>query len=394
LEEKNMPNRVAIVGIGQTYHTSKRPDVNYAEMVREAVTVALADAQISIKDIEATFMANMETFEAIYLPDLEMAAEAGFFGKPGLKVGTGGTSGASVVAEGFYFVASGLYDVALVIGCEKQDCGDTTAAITAAATPMWGKGATTGAIGEFAKQALSYMKTSGAKEEHAAMVRLKADRNACRNPYAHLKLGLKSVEEVLKSEYLVWPLRFLDFCPQSCGACALVFASEKRAKKITRKPVWIADIETVHQEVFRAGVFGDPTGKETYTQHVACERLYKRNGITKPRRDIDMAEIYEPSNWEEMNLYEHFHFCGKNEGWKLIEKGITEIEGEFPVNPSGGVIATNPIGATPTIRVAEAALQIRGDAGEHQVTRDVKTAIATALGGPNWTVMTLLKRSL
>jgi acetyl-CoA C-acetyltransferase len=363
-------------------------------MVGEAVRMALADAQLSSREIEAVFFSNMETFEAIYLPDHGMAAEVGSFGKPGLKVATGGTSGASVVSEGFYFVASGLYDVALVIGFEKQDCGDTTAAITAAATPMWGKGATTGAIGEFAKQALSYMKTSGAKEEHAAMVRLKADRNACRNPYAHLKLGLKSVEEVLKSPYLVWPLRFLDFCPQSCGACALIFASEKRAKKITRKPVWIADIETVHQEPFRAGTFGDPTGKEIYTQHVACERLYKRNGITNPRKDIDMAEIYEPSNWEEMNLYEHFHFCEKNEGWKLIEKGITEIEGEFPVNPSGGVIATNPIGATPTIRVAEAALQIRGDGGERQVTRDVKTALASALGGPNWTVLTLLKRSL
>jgi acetyl-CoA C-acetyltransferase len=107
-----------------------------------------------------------------------------------------------------------------------------------------------------------------------------------------------------------------------------------------------------------------------------------------------MAEIYEPSNWEELNLYEHLHFCNKGESWKLIEKGITEIEGEFPVNPSGGVISTNPIGATPVIRVAEAALQIRGDAGEHQVTRDTKTAIATALGGPNWTVMFLLKRSL
>ena len=389
-----MPNRVAIVGIGQTYHTAKRPDVNQPELVREAVTAALADAQLSIKDIESVFFSNMETFEGIYLPDHGMAAEVGAFGKPGLKVATGGTSGASVVSEGFYFVASGLYDVALVIGFEKQDCGDTTAAISAAATPMWGKGATTGAIGEFAKQALSYMETSGAKEEHAAMVRLKADRNACKNKYAHLKLGLKSVEDVLKSPYLVWPLRFLDFCPQSCGACALILASEKRAKKITKKPVWIADIETVHQEPFRAGTFGDPTGRETYTQHVACERLYKRNGITKPRRDIDMAEVYEPSNWEEMNLYEHFHFCGKNEGWKLVEKGITEMEGEFPVNPSGGVIATNPIGATPTIRVAEAALQVRGDAGEHQVAKDVKTAIASALGGPNWTVLTLLKRSL
>jgi acetyl-CoA C-acetyltransferase len=389
-----MPNRVAIVGIGQTYHKSRRPDVNQAEMVGEAVRAALADAQLSIKEIEGVFFSNMETFEGIYLPDHGMAAEVGNFGKPGLKVCTGGTSGGSVVVEGFYFVASGLYDLALVIGFEKQDCGDTTAAITAATTPVWGKGAATGAIGEFAKQALSYMETSGAKEEHAAMVRLKADRGACRNPYAHLKLGLKSVDEILQSGYLVWPLRLLDFCPQSCGACALIFASEKRAKKITEKPVWVADVEVVHQEPFRAGIFGDPTGQETYTQHVACERLYKRNGITNPRKDIDMAEIYEPSNWEEMSLYEHLHFCEKNKGWKLVEKGITEIEGEFPVNCSGGVIATNPIGATPVIRVAEAALQIRGDAGEHQATRDIKTALATALGGPNWTVLTLLKRSL
>ncbi len=389
-----MPNRVAIVGIGQTYHTSKRPDVNQPEMAAEAVRAALADAQLSIKDIEGMFFSNMETFEGIFLPDHGMAAEVGAFGKPGLKVCTGGTSGGSVVCEGFYFIASGLYDLALIIGFEKQDCGDTTAAISAAATPMWGKGATTGAIGEFAKQALSYMETSGATEEHAAMARLKADRNACRNPYAHLKLGLKSIDEVLQSAYLVWPLRILDFCPQSCGACALIFASESRAKKITKKPVWLADVETVHQEPFRAGVFGDPTGKETYTQHVACERLYKRNGITNPRKDIDMAEIYEPSNWEEMNLYEHFHFCEKGEGWKLIEKGITEIEGEFPVNCSGGVLATNPIGATPTIRVAEAALQIRGDASEHQATRDIKTALTSALGGPNWTILTLLKRSL
>jgi acetyl-CoA C-acetyltransferase len=389
-----MPNKVAIVGIGQTYHKSKRPDVSQPEMVGEAVRAALADAQLSIKDIEGVFFSNMETFEGVFLPDHGMTAEVGALGKPGLKVCTGGTSGASVVAEGFYFVASGLYDLVMIIGFEKQDAGDTTAAISAAATPMWGKGATTGAIGEFAKQALSYMETSGAKEEHAAMVRLKADRNACRNPYAHLKLGLKSIDEVLKSAYLVWPLRILDFCPQSCGACALIFASEKRAKKITRKPVWIADVETVHQEPFRAGTFGDPTGRETYTQHVACERLYKRNGITNPRKDIDMAELYEPSNWEEMNLCEHFHFCEKGEGWKLIEKGVTEIEGEFPVNPSGGVIATNPIGATPTIRVAEAALQIRGDAGEHQAAKDIKTALASALGGPNWTILTLLKRSL
>jgi len=389
-----MANRVAIVGIGQTYHKSRRPDVNQPEMVNEAVRAALADAQLSMKDIESVFVSNMETFEGVYLPDHWMADEAGSFMKPGFKVATGGTSGASVVVEAFHFVASGLFSIALVIGFEKQDTGDTTAAITAATTPAWGKGQARGAMGEFANQALTYMEQTGAREEHAAMVRLKADRGACRNPYAHLKLGLKSVEEILKSGYLEWPLRMLDFCPQSCGACALILASEERARKITSKPVWIADVITVHQETFRSGAFGDFTGRETYSQEVASTKLYKRNSITNPRRDIDMAEMYEPSTWEEMHLYELFHFCEKNEGWKLIEKGITEIEGEFAVNPSGGVIATNPIGATPTIRVAEAALQVRGDAGEHQVTRDVKTALVTALGGPNWTVMTLLKRSL
>jgi acetyl-CoA C-acetyltransferase len=389
-----MPNRVAIVGIGQTRHQSKRRDVTLPEMINEAVRAALNDAEITIKDVEAVFTSNMETFEGIYLPDHGAAAEIGAFMKPGFKVCTGGTSGASVVVEGFCMVASGLFDVALIVGFEKQDCGDTTAAISAAATPVWGKGATTGAIGEFAKQALSYMETSGAKEEHAAMVRVKADRGACRNEHAHLQLGLENIDQVLESGYLVWPLRMLDFCPQSSGACALVLAEERRAKKISKKPVWIADVEVVHQEPFRAGTFGDPTGTETYTQHVACERIYKRNGITNPRKEIDMAELYEPSNWEEMSLYEHFHFCEKNEGWRMVEQGITEMDGDLPVNPSGGVIATNPIGATPTIRVAEAALQVRGDAGAHQVTKEVKTALASALGGPNWTVLTLLKRSL
>jgi acetyl-CoA C-acetyltransferase len=389
-----MGNRVAIVGIGQTYHKSNRKDVTLQEMVGEAVRAALLDAQMKARDVEAVFSANMETFENIFLPDAMMADETAAFMKPGLKVATGGTAGASVVEEGFHFVASGLFDTALVIGFEKQDCGDTTAAITGAVTPVWGKGVATGAIGEFAKQALTYMQKTGATEEHAAMVRLKADKGACRNPYAHLRLGLKSTKEVLDSGYLVWPLKFLEFCPQSSGACALIFASEQKAKKITKKPVWVADLVTVHQEPFWAGSFGDPTGREEYSQDIAVDRLYKRNGITNPIKDICMAEIYEPSNWEEMSHYEHYHFCPRNEGWKMVEKGMTEMEGEFPVNPSGGVIATNPIGATPTIRVAEAALQVRGDAGEHQVTRDVHTALATALGGPNWTVATLLRRSL
>ena len=389
-----MANRTAIVGVGQTHHTSKRKDVSLNEMVGESVRAALADAQLNARDIEAFIFSNMEAFEGVLLPDHGMIAEVGGVGKPGFKVTGGGTTGSEAVGEGCHMISAGLYDIVIIVSWQKHDCGDATAGISAAAVPTFAKGLVTGAVSEFAKQALGYMNESGAREEHAAMIRLKADRGACRNPCSHLKIGLKSVDEVLKSPYLVWPIRLYDFCPQSSGACSIILASEKIAKKIHKKPVWVTDFEVVHQEPFRAGSFGDPTGTETYSQHVACERLYKRNGITDVRKQIDLAEIYEPSTWEEISLYEHLYFCEKNEGWKLVEKGMTEIEGEFPVNCSGGVLASNPIGATPVIRIAEAALQIRGDAGEHQATRDIKAAVATALGGPNWTALFLLKRSL
>ena len=389
-----MARRVAIVGVGQTYHKSHRPDVSQMELVNEAVRPALADAQLRMKDIDAVYVGNMETFEGIYLPDHSMVDFSGAYMKPGFKIASGGTTGASILEEAFHAVSAGIFDKVLVAAFEKQDSGDSTAAITAATTPAWGKGQARGAIHEFAKQALSYVNHSGATEEHAAMVRLKADKGACRNPHSHLKLGLKSVDEILASEPLEYPLRLFDFCPQSCGACAIIIATEEEVKKITKKPVWIADTICVHQEIFRAGAFCDFTDKERYSQEIAAERIYKRNGITNPYKEIDMAEVYEPSDWEEMLIYELFGLCPRNEGWKLVEKGITEIEGDWPVNPSGGVLSTNPIGATPTVRIAECVLQIRGEAGEHQCTKDIKTAFATALGGPNWTSMILLKRSL
>ncbi len=389
-----MGNRVAIIGIGQTHFKSKRPDVNIPEMINEAVRAALADAEMEIKGIEAVFTGNMETFEGVCHPDHWMAVESGAFGRPGMKVGAAGTTGATVVDEAFHMVAAGVCDTALAIGYQKHDQGNATGALTTCCTPVWGAGFAVGAMQEFAKQALTYMERTGAREEHAAMVRLKADYGACRNPYAHLRLGLSSIDEILQSAYLVWPLRILDFCPQSNGACALILASEHVANRLSNKPVWIADMITVHQTQFRAGIYEDLTGRDPYSQEVAAARLYKRNGITDVRRDIDLAEIYEPSNWQEMTTYEHLYFCEKGEGWKMVEKHMTDIEGEFPVNCSGGVIATNAIGATPTVRIAEAALQIRGDAGERQATRDIKTALATALGSTNWTILTLLRRSL
>ena len=95
--------------------------------------------------------------------------------------------------------------------------------------------------------------------------------------------------------------------------------------------------------------------------------VYRQAGITDPRREIDAVEMYVPFSWYEPMWLENLGFAAEGEGWKLTESGVTELDGDLPVNPSGGVLSTNPIGASGMIRFAEAALQVRGQAGEHQV---------------------------
>jgi acetyl-CoA C-acetyltransferase len=112
----------------------------------------------------------------------------------------------------------------------------------------------------------------------------------------------------------------------------------------------------------------------------AAKAVYAQASIGDPRRELDVAEIYEPFSWIEVMWYENLGFCGQGEGWKLLRDGVTDYGGELPVNPSGGVLSTNPIGASGLLRMAEAALQVMGEAGEHQVP-DARVALGHAYGG-------------
>jgi acetyl-CoA C-acetyltransferase len=388
-----MGERVAIIGMGQTDHVFMRPDMNEEEMINEAVRKALEDADLSIGDIDTVIIDNMDLFEGHYLSDGIVADGAGMYLKPGLKMNTGGTSGATAVATGFHHVASGLFDTVLVIGWQKQDAAPSIAALVTAREPFYDRSMAAGAVGIFATMGLQYMRESGCREEHAALARVIMADNARRNPHAHLRLSL-TVDEVLRSRVIVWPVRLLHMSPTSCGACALILANEKRAKKGARPPVWIKDIETAHREqsVFRGGCV-EPVPAPTAIE-VAASRLYKRNGITRPARDIDVWELYTPSSWALFPWMELFSICEKGEAWRLVEKEAIRIEGEIPIEPSGGVVSTNPIGASGVIRVAEAALQLRGEAGARQVTKRARTAIACAWGACSWIVAFLLSRDL
>ncbi|MFZ4437182.1 MAG: thiolase C-terminal domain-containing protein [Syntrophales bacterium] len=387
-----MKRNVAIIGGGQTYHAARRHDVDQAEMVNEAVRKALLDAQMTMDEIDLVLLGNMEFFEGVHMSDCWLVHGTGAYGKEGLKITTGGTVGATTVCAGAHHVASGLFDRVLCIGFEKQEEGDTGAILSGVAHPLWGRSLAGAAVGYFAMMASSYMAAWGATEEHSAMVAVKARQNARKNPYAHLKLDI-TIQDALNSRMLAWPIRMLDMCPASNGACAMILADEKTAKNRCRKPVWIRAMETAHNEQFELD-WRDVKTKRPIFSKVCAERLYRKLGVVNPVDYFDVFEIYEPATWAELIWYENLGLCAPGEGFRLIEQGKTEIGGPIPVNPSGGVLSTNCIGASAMLRVWEAALQIREEAGEHQVSKPVRRALTTGYGGTNWTVMTALSRTL
>lgn len=386
-----MAQRVAIVGIGITRHTARRPYQNDGELIYDAVSAALADAQLSLKDIDNVIIGNMDLFEGHGMNDNILSDYSGATGRSGFKMNTGGTVGTTNVISGFYNVASGIHDTTLVVGWEKHDEGPTTSAITTIWDPAITRPFEVGAISGLAIISSVYMMRSGCPLEVGAIVRAQASENASRNPNAHLR-DRYTTEDVMAARMVLYPLNLLMICPTSLGACAMVLAGEKRATRISRKPVWIIDHATAHQVTRGSDFIGD-IGKVDTSMTVTGRKIFQRNHITKPMEEIQVMEMYDPGAFCQPAWLEEFGLCELGQGWRIIEKGVTAREGAFPVSPSGGVLCTNAIGDSGTVRVAEAALQLREDAGEHQVTRRVKKALASGYGGMYYTDLLLLSNA-
>ncbi len=394
---KKKNRNVAIIGIGQTEYSSHKEHQNQAEMVNEAVRRALDDARITMDDVDCVMHGNMELFEMVYQPDLWHEIGSGAYGKEEIRITTGGTTGASLVCAADNLVASGMYDVILAIGLEKLQEGHTTGGITNMADPLWFRHLQTGALtGTTAQEMIEEFGEERAKRA-AMKYRIMMDKHACLNPRAHRRFGLDydQMDDLMNtSPKLVGELRLIHMCSQSDGACVLIFASEEKAKKLCKHhpPVWIRDHITVHREETLTNLFGFK--KPEMTHRYAARKLFERNGIKDPVEYFDVFEMYDPSAWWGLDWLREFLLLEGDEHLKMLENDEFDMDGKLPVNPSGGVTATNPIGATAMLRPAEAALQIRGDAGEHQVKREVRHALASGFGGTFWTVLIMLEKDL
>ncbi|MEE8311904.1 MAG: thiolase domain-containing protein [Candidatus Binatia bacterium] len=356
-----MGRRCAIVGVGQTHHRAKREDVSMAGLVREAALRALEDAGMTFSDIDAVVVGKApDAIEGVMMPELYLADALGAVGKPLMRVHTAGSVGGSTALVAAHLVHAGVHERVLTVAFEKQSESETTWAITPQIpfqVPL-----VAGAGGFFAPIIRAYMMRSGAPDHIGLKVAVKDRLNALRNPYAHLHIEDIDLAMVEQSLMLWEPIRYLETCPSSDGACAMVLTSEALADKGPNPPAW----------VLATAARSEPTmfpGRDSINPRAGRDcvaDLYRQAGVSNPRKEIDVAEIYVPFSWYEALWMENLGFAELDEGWKMTDEGATAFDGDMPINASGGVLSSNPIGASGMLRFAEAALQVRGMAGEHQ----------------------------
>lgn len=366
---------VAIVGTGQTHHARRRKDVTQVGLAREAVTRALVDAGLTMDDIDSVVVCSGPVlFAAVNQPEKWLVDAIGARLKPVVRVTSGGGTGLAGALAAVNQIRGGFAERVLVVAYDKLSEGALQYSISTLYDPFWGREFAVGIMGFAAAYWRARMDNLGHTEEAAAMVSVKNHKNALLNPYAHVKKEI-SVEDVLNSRPLCWPIKLLDVPPISDGACAVVLASEDAAKS-SPDPAWIrgmAYYSEAENVANRSMVQSEPL-------MIAAQRVYQQAGITNPRRQCDVVEVQEPYTCFELSYYEGLGLCPPGGAAQLIASGATQMDGDIPVNPSGGCMGANPIGATALIRLAEIAQQVRGRAGAHQIP-DARVGLMQAGGG-------------
>ncbi|WP_410574988.1 thiolase domain-containing protein [Amycolatopsis sp. cmx-4-61] len=365
----------AVLGTGQTHHRAKRQDVSMPGLLREAIDRAMTDAQVEWADIDAVVLGKApDLFEGVMMPELFLADSLGATGKPLLRVHTAGSVGGSTALVAASLIQAGVHRRVLTVAYEKQS--ESNAMWGLSILPPFQMPVGAGAGGYFAPHVRSYIRRSGAPEHVGAIVAAKDRRNGALNPYAHLRQPDITVESVRASQMLWDPIRYDETCPSSDGACAMVLGDEAAGDAVEGGTAW------VHATAMRT----EPTtfaGRDQVNPRAgreAAAALWAEAGITDPMSEVDVAEIYVPFSWFEPMWLENLGFAPEGEGWKVTEKGETAIGGRLPCNPSGGVLSSNPIGASGMLRFSEAAKQVMGRAGDYQVD-GARLALGHAYGG-------------
>lgn len=371
--------KVAVIGAGMTKFV-RRAKETPKELTWQAVSSALQSCELTMDDVDAVCLGTApDSFDGVHMKGEYLSDGAGGWQKPYIRSYVGGGTGVFVPIQGWYHVASGLFDVVVVVAEEKMSSyyPHAQAAFLTIFDHTIERPLKPNLLWIFALEMNRYMHTYGISKEDIARVSVAHKRNAANHPAALLGNPDITIQDVLESEVLAWPVQRLDVSPVSDGAVALVLAAEHVAKRMTDKPVWI---EGVGWSLDTAYWTNRDLAYPRYVEY-AARMAYEMAGIKEPRKEIHIVEPYDPFDYKALHHLEGLQLANRGEAPQLYIDGTADRTGNMPVCPSGGLLGVgNPIAAAGLMKVAELFWQLRGEAGTRQVPGQPRRGLAQAWG--------------
>lgn len=369
-----MNERVAIIGVGYTQLRPVSSDVSFREMIYEAAVRAYEDAGIEPRDVD-TFIAISEDYhEGTAIFDEYVPDQLGAVLKP---VHTITQDGLTALASCVMQIKTGLFNIAVLEGHSKASNILYPSHIDAfALDPVTVRPLGFNPLFLAGLEMQRFLVETGNTEYHCGLVVAKNRANAIKNPIAAYPAEI-SIEDVLSSNPVSFPLKELDIAKRADGAFVIVLAKESVAKRLSPYPVyvegtgWLQDTPNIEMRDLVSSLY--LTG--------AANMAYSEAGIRNPLKEIDFAEIDDTFSYKELQHIEFLAITRPGESGEMLEEGYFDIDGELPVNPSGGNMGCGYMYDTSSLRgVYEAVLQLRGSAGERQIP-DAETGLVASWRG-------------
>jgi acetyl-CoA C-acetyltransferase len=367
-----MKGKVAICGVAQTKYEEKKIDLTISELVFEVVKELHEKLGISNDDIGCVISSSNDFNDGRTIANMAIQDAVGSVRKAESRVSG---DGAFAYIYGAMRILSEEYKTVLVVSHTKCSEGNQYLINNSIFDPFFQRHLGLDQISAAGLMANMYINKYGITEEQAAKVVVKNRKNALNNPYAHLQNEV-SIDEVLDSKMLAYPLKELDFPPFSDGAIAMLLADEETSKDLTDTPVWLRGYGSSTDAYY----LGHRNMTDLVGLKKAANTAYKMANIKDPINEIDIAEIYDAFSVHELMSYEALDFCKSGKGGEFVDSGETEMNGNIPVNPSGGVLSSNPTMANGLIRIGEVALQLMGKAKDRQIS-DARIGLANGMNG-------------
>ncbi len=355
-----MNPQVAIIGTSQTKFEADKSYEDIPETVFKVVQEAMGDAGIDRKDLDSIVTSSVDLWDGRTASNQMLVDVVGSIMKPESRVAGDGLGAAF---QGMMSILSGASEITLVVSQCRGSMGAHYEISNWVFDPIYQQPLGLDYLSAGALQANHYMTEFGISEEDCARVVVKNRNDAQNNPYAQV-VKKTTVEEVMCSPMWAYPIKEMDIAPISDGACAVVLASRDRVKAFSKKPVWILGAGSCVESHYLGD--RDLTGGDALIK--ASNKAYGMAGISDPLKDLDVAELSAAFSYQELLWTELMGFCARGEGARILKEGHTSLGGLLPVNPSGGMIVGNPVTVAGLTRLVEASLQVRGEAGDRQVT--------------------------